>query len=547
MQDRASIEDQVRVTGAFISGEGWDPVGSYCDEAISGADERRPDYQRLKADIEARKVDVVVVDEISRLWRNQREQYEFVDMARYLGVHVIGVNDGIDSRREGYEMLLAVRGAMNADFIRYVAKKVHNSLAGRAQKGLNAGGKVYGYRSVYQDGVDRRGQPTRIPAGREIDQDQARWVIWMFEQYAAGYSPRAIAADLNRRGVPSPRGGTWAASAIYGHPTKGTGVLNQDLYRGAYIWNRSQWVAIPPEVRRRRGLTGKKERRERPQGEWIRADLPALRIVPQDLWDRVKARQQAGQGGRGAAIRASGQAGQGGKYLFSGLLRCGCCGARYVVVDYYRYGCANHRDRGTCTNDRKVRRSVVEANLLAAIKQDLLSDAAMADFRAHVRALLAEAKRQQRPDDARRQERLVALQAEIGNMVGAIRAGAYSQALAKSLEVAEQEKARLEREAASAPLFDRTPDFIPRLNDIYRERVQSLEDVAQADMVRAQAALRDLVGDEIKLVPADDGDHLEAEIRGNYSGLLSLAVGSKLDVVAGVGFGRQLTTKVKLR
>ena len=51
---------------------------------------------------------------------------------------------------------------------------------------------------------------------REVDPDQARWVRKIFTWYADGYAPRWIASELNRLGVPSLRGGTWAASVIYG-------------------------------------------------------------------------------------------------------------------------------------------------------------------------------------------------------------------------------------------------------------------------------------------------------------------------------------------
>ena len=89
---------------------------------------------------------------------------------------------------------------------------------------------------------------------REIDEEQAKWVRKKFEWYADGRSPRWIAGELNRLGVPSPRNGTWAATAIYGNPETYTGILNNPLYNGEYIWNRSEWVKDPEPGKRKRRL-----------------------------------------------------------------------------------------------------------------------------------------------------------------------------------------------------------------------------------------------------------------------------------------------------
>jgi len=68
---------------------------------------------------------------------------------------------------------------------------------------------------------------------------------WIFARYAEGWSVQRIAHELNARKVPSPRASTWVVSAIYGSPNKGSGILNNCLYQGLYIWNRSQWVKDP--------------------------------------------------------------------------------------------------------------------------------------------------------------------------------------------------------------------------------------------------------------------------------------------------------------
>ncbi len=74
----------------------------------------------------------------------------------------------------------------------------------------------------------------------------------IFEMYAAGVSPRNIAATFNAEGIPSPgagwkrtvrrQDGKWLASAIHGDVNRGTGILNNQRYTGLVLWGRSKWT-----------------------------------------------------------------------------------------------------------------------------------------------------------------------------------------------------------------------------------------------------------------------------------------------------------------
>src|SRR4030095_14633175 len=118
------------------------------------------------------------------------------------------------------------------------------------------------------------------------------------------------------------RRGGWVASCINGDPKRGVGILNSEMYVGRVVWNRSRWI---------RGAADSKKRRQvqNPKSAWIVRDEPARRIVPQALWDRVKARRarQAAQFGarvkRGMPRASAGPTGRLPQYLFSGLLVCG--------------------------------------------------------------------------------------------------------------------------------------------------------------------------------------------------------------------------------
>ena len=66
----------------------------------------------------------------------------------------------------------------------------------------------------------------------------------MFRELIAGVSPKQIAKNLNREGVPGPFGGPWNPSTIYGNAKRGTGILNNELYVGRLVWNRLRCVKI---------------------------------------------------------------------------------------------------------------------------------------------------------------------------------------------------------------------------------------------------------------------------------------------------------------
>src|SRR3954464_13357238 len=76
---------------------------------------------------------------------------------------------------------------------------------------------------------------------RRVNQTEATIVSRIFQDYAAGASPRVIARRLNAEGVPGPHGRQWRDTAVRDHIARGTGVLNDDLYVGRLVWNRQHY------------------------------------------------------------------------------------------------------------------------------------------------------------------------------------------------------------------------------------------------------------------------------------------------------------------
>ncbi len=536
-QSVRSTADQERTCREFAARQGFTVADTFSDEGISGGkgEAHRPGYAALLAAARKRAFDAIVCEDVSRLWRDLAEQSTVVNELQFLGVHVIGVNDGIDTRREGFDLLLAIKGAINAGYRKEIGKRTHRGMTGKAIAALPTGGKTYGYKTVYVDEKDHNGRTVSRAVGREIVPEQASIIIEIFEQYASGVSPREIAHKLNQRKVPAPgaawkrtvrrKDAKWMSTAIWGSPDKATGILNNELYRGVMIWNRSRFVENPATKRR--------ERRDNPESEWIKTEAPDLRIVSDDLWNRVKQAQRD----RGI-VALHQKRGRGPRYLFSSILKCGVCGGSFIMGGHDAYGCSTWSMGGehACNNRHRVKRYEVEWRLLEGIRKELLSEKRMDAFQHVLAARLADL-RKARPKAAPDQRAIEAIDRKIERLLDFILEGGRTEATHQKLAALEAEKAALEAAAAQAEAAARqaarTVTMIPRALDRYRALVENLGEVSRRDVERARADVRKLVGGEIRLMPATGG--LVAEIRGDYGGMLRLGSGKSTVYKSGSG------------
>ncbi len=217
-------------------------------------------------------------------------------------------------------------------------------------------------------------------------------------------------------------------------------MLNNRLYKGGLTWGRSRWVKDPDTKRKQRFLCEEQD--------WIRHSAEHLRIINEELWERVKRRQQNVHQAITAirtALHANARTGRGPKYLFSGLLRCGECGHKFVILDPTRYGCSGWKYRGlsVCTNTTMAPRKLVEELLLEAIQRDLFTEEGQAVFTREVAGLLTEHRRTGKPDLLQAKKRLQDVDREIENIMVAIKAGILTPSTKRALERAEAERTTL--------------------------------------------------------------------------------------------------------
>lgn len=524
-QREASIEDQNRNCERYAKREGWTIIARYHDKAISGTqDEKgREGYAAMLRAAREKQFDVLLIDDLSRLSRDSMKTEEARRLFVFLKIRLIGISDGIDTASKGHKALSGFKGLMNDMFLDDLAEKTHRGLAGQALKGNNCGGRNYGYKHVpieHPTERDEYGRPKILAVRREIDPEQAKWVKQIFEWFDKGKTPRQIASELNQRKVPSPgasyrrrnpcaRYGTWSASVLHGELNRATGILANPIYVGKLIWNRRKWVRNPETKRKAPEL--------RPESEWIITEHPELCIIPQDLWERVQQRRKTKKTWTATRPRTP-------KYLLSSLLKCAVCESNFVMMDYYRYGCAGHKDRGptVCHNSLRVSRTLAEEKILAGIRQDLFTPEGLDLFIKETTRLMTERRKERQPDPTR----LAEVEAEIANIMAAIKAGILTPTTKLELEKAEAERARLQRTIAEEP--DGVITMLPRAKERYQALIERIGELSTKHLPQAREQVRALVGD-IRLRPTPEG-HLEATLTGRYEGLVKLLNKEKLEL-----------------
>jgi site-specific DNA recombinase len=526
-QREASIADQFRICREFAKRQGWTIAKEYSDAAVSGATLLRSGFQAMMASALRKEVDVVLAESLDRFSRDQEDTAGLFKRLTFAGVSIVTLAEG-----DITFLHIGLKGTMNAMFLKELADKTRRGLRGRVELGKAGGGVSFGYRIVrkFENGVVSTGE-------REIVPEEAEIIRRIFKQYLTGAPPRQIAKDLNRDGLRGPRGALWSPSTIHGNPKRGLGILHNELYIGRMVWNRQRFLKDPD--------TGKRVTRLNPESERVISDVPHLRIIDDELWNGVQARyatvqhkwSKAPEGRRFNQFRQP-------KYLFSGLTKCGECGAGFVVYSRDHLGCFGTRDRGTCTNKLTIARQEVEARVLSALQDKLMRKDFFEEFCREFAKEMNRLRMEQRAGQTSAKRELVQLEARRKKIVESIIEGVRGRDVKDELIAIGNRKDELEAQLKTA---DEPPPLLhPSMADLYRSKVEQLAAALQREDTRLEASemLRGLI-EAIVLTPQDG--QLRIELRGNLAAMLAAAQQTKrspetgdlhvpIQLVAGAGF-----------
>ena len=383
--EEKSITRQIMHARDYAAKKGWIVADEhvYADDGISGAEfVKRPGLLRLMNVLKPHPpFQILIMSEESRLGRESIETSYVLKQILDAGVRVFFYLDNHERTLDtAMDKVLLSLTNFAAEVEREKARqRTYDALLRKAKAHQVTGGIVYGYDNVevVSSSLDAEGKRKRLYVVRQLNPDQATVVCRIFELSASGLGLSRIAKTLNSERIPPPRQKPhgWAPSCI-------REMLYRPLYRGEIVWNKTK--------KEHRG--GTKHQRTRPESEWIVLPAPELRIVPQELWEKVHARltdahRSVARGTLTGHLygRASRQD-RDSPYLLSGVGRCAVCQGPVIALTRGHgkrrarfYGCSYNYKRGAavCTNSVQLKQELLDQAVLNALA-DVLDERILA-------------------------------------------------------------------------------------------------------------------------------------------------------------------------
>ena len=339
----------------------------YKDDGKSGSNFDRAEFQRMMKDIEAGKVNCVVVKDQSRFGR------DYIDVGKYkekifpkLGVRFITINEGYDSlsATSSDDLAFTINSFVYDFYIRDISTKIRTNLTAKKQNGEYAGAFVaYGY---VKDSNDK--------SKLVVDQFAADVVRDIFRWKIEGLSPQNIAVRLNELGIPSPAeykklsGSNYKTSfqtsskAVWSHVSVRR-ILKNEIYLGVMI----QGKRTTPNYKTKTLVT-------KAESEWLRVEGTHEAIISVRDFELVQELLRDDTHCRAGDVTVP---------VYAGRIYCGDCGATavrktvsYAGKRYVYYVCnANKHDKTVCSR-HSIREDVLDQVIYQTVRHqiDLLLD-----------------------------------------------------------------------------------------------------------------------------------------------------------------------------
>jgi site-specific DNA recombinase len=202
LQSPRSIEDQLVQALRHANGLGAhvpdDAYHRFKDEAVSGKvlGKKRPGWFALKRLIVDGHVKILVCDEFSRLFRNNREAMQMMELIKLHDIKVLASN--IDTRREDWEQTWLINMLMSQAEVKNLARRINRTIEGVVARGTAAGKLPYGYARKVHYRADGMKDHTEIL----VHPDNSLIVKRIFAERKQGRTLGSIAEGLNADGVP---------------------------------------------------------------------------------------------------------------------------------------------------------------------------------------------------------------------------------------------------------------------------------------------------------------------------------------------------------
>ena len=318
----------------------------YIDDGWSGTNFDRPDFQRMIADIKARRVTCVVVKDLSRFCRNAVDGGYYLDNVFVsLQVRFIAINNCLDTFSDNMNaatrcISVGVQNVINESVAATTSVNVRGTLNVNREKGQFIGSfPTYGYAKSPDDHHQLI-----------IDEEPAAIVRKIYAWFIAGKSIIGIAKELNERGIPNPSMYKRLKGMKYRHPAGASNdglwpdssvrrILTNEMYIGNMVQGKNTTISY--KIKKCRAI---------PKEEWIIVEGTHEPIIEKDTFYQAQALFNKN-------IRKSPTKSE--VDLFSGLVRCADCHRimnkktnqhSYGTYHYYRCATARKMKKSACGN-----------------------------------------------------------------------------------------------------------------------------------------------------------------------------------------------------
>jgi DNA invertase Pin-like site-specific DNA recombinase len=380
-QHPSSITDQVAYCREFLARAGVGQVEPevLSDAELSGELVSRPGIDQVRAGIVARRWDLVIVEDSSRLFRHQTACGELIEEAVDRGIRVLCLNDDVDTAEENWEDPLHDATQHHARSNRYAAKRIKRKQEGLWRMNAAIGLLRPGYKRRPSTPATRN-EPEEGPFFDEIDPQWSPVVVEAYERVARKEPVWRVAQWLTERGLPKTRNAkdqAWTEKNVIA-------LIKRTIYRG--------WDVYRTTVARKQFRTGKHLQVRNDAAQVLTRDMPHLRIVPDGLWyaaqEAIQERTLRDAGPTGAEHPLAGIP-RDSRGPLSGTLVCGVCGGKMYREGRVEggYRCSGAR-QGGCWNKATALLQLVHARIGQAIVEQLLAlDGSLNAFLGHVQKL----------------------------------------------------------------------------------------------------------------------------------------------------------------
>jgi site-specific DNA recombinase len=294
-----SIENQRDLLLEYASSKQLGQVYDiYMDDNVSGSAFEREGLDRLKADIEAGRIDLVLLKDLSRLGRNNAKTLQMIDYLEERGVRLLTADGRYDSMTDNETV--GIETWVNERYVRDISRKIRSSLRFKIQKGEYVGKAPFGYK---KSGIEKN----RLV----IDETEACIIRKIYDLYLSGHGYSSISKYLEE-------------------------ILCSRVYIGDTVQGVSEKVSFKS-----------KKTRRLPKESWVITEGTHEAIITRDVYEAVQRLRNTRNNAKISRNKS--------RHILNGLMICGDCGSAMYVrkrKNGTAYVCGNYCRNGktACTS-----------------------------------------------------------------------------------------------------------------------------------------------------------------------------------------------------